>query len=511
MGERARDHRRRAAGGALAVVTVLALSAPSVAGVASAGASPKGNVAMDYPAVDVSKVVVRELPAGTPQTSATTGASSADPLEADRALDRGYVEQEYSVHGVASAYTGRITGPVEVAQSALPYTTRVLVRYPKNASKFSGRVVVEPFNTSNNGADLDVVWDMTAPLLQHRGDAWVGVTERTSAGQSLQQADPTRYADIDVPTNDVAWDVLAQVGAVVKQGGAQSPLPGLKPKYVYLAGYSQSGVDTAAFAIGLAKHYGTPAGKPVYDGYFPAAHAASVTPLQAGTSVLPTFEYPVQTAVGVPVVNLEDESGVEGFTAKLPESAQATLGQKDYTDVSSASVRRGDSDRAGDQYRLYEVAGMPHGAGGTGCEGPASTFPVAAVTRGTFNLLNRWVEDGQKPPRAPRIKMVEIGKVSKVAVDRNGNAEGGVRSPYLDDALVRYDPHAPGPITCELAGHEAPLDGATLAKRYKSVDAYMQRFTKGLDAMIKAGYVVGMDRAELIADQKAKATQVLGG
>ena len=144
------------------------------------------------------------------------------------------------------------------------------------------------------------------------------------------------------------------------------------------------------------------------------------------------------------MVNLEDESGVEGFTAELPAAVQASLGQKDYTDVSSASVRRADSDKAGDQYRLYEVAGMPHGPGGAGCEGPASTFPVAAVTRGTFNLLNRWVETGQKPPRAPRLKMAQIAKVSKVAVDQNGNATGGVRSPYLDDALVRYDPHAPG-------------------------------------------------------------------
>lgn len=38
----------------------------------------------------------------------------------------------------------------------------------------------------------------------------------------------------------------------------------------------------------------------------------------------------------------------------------------------------------------------------------------------------------------------------------------------------------------------------------------MQRFTKGLDALIEAGYIVRMDRARLIADQRQKATQVLG-
>ena len=396
------------------------------------------------------------------------------------------------MQGEASTYEGGLgTGPVEVTQTNVPYSTRVLVRYPKDPSKFSGRVVVEPFNTSNGGKDLDAVWSMLAPLLQQRGDAWVGVTERTSAGEALKQADATRYADINVPSNDVAWDVLAQVGAAVKQGGAQSPLPGLDAEHVYMAGYSQSGVDTAGFAIGLAKHYGTAAGKPVFDGYFPAAQAASATPLKAGTSVLPKFEYPVWPAVGVPVVNLEDQSGIMGFTAELPAEAQATLGQKEYVNVSSATTRRADSDKKGDQYRLYEVAGMPHAPGGNGgCEGPASTFPIPAVARGTFALLNRWVETGQKPPRAPRVKLDELAKNSKVSVDENGNTIGGVRSPYLDDALVRYDAQAPGPITCGLAGHEAPLDGAALAKKYPSVDAYMKQFTKGLDAMIKTGYLV---------------------
>ena len=477
----------------------------------AAGAATSGAVAMNYPPVDIGKLVVQEFPAGTPQTTATSTTGSADPLVAARALDSTYVEKEFLVKGAASTYDGPITGPIHVTATDVPYTTRVLVRYPKDPKKFSGRTVVEPFNTSNNGTDLDVVWDMTAPLLQQRGDAWIGVTERTSAGDALKQADPKRYADINVPTNDVAWDVLAQLGAAVKGGGTQSPLPGLKPKYLYMAGYSQSGVDTAGFAIGLAKHYGTSAGKPVYDGYFPAAHAASVTPLKAGTSVLPTFEYPVQTAVGVPVVNLEDQSGVEGFTAELPESAQALLGQKDYTDVSSASVRRADSDKTGDQYRLYEVAGMPHAAGSGGtCTGPDSTFPDSAVTRGALSLLTRWVETGQKPPSAPRIKMTEIAKVSKTAVDENGNAVGGVRSPYLDDALVRYDVHAPGAITCQLVGHETALDTAALVKQYKNADTYMKQFTKGLDAMIKAGYIVPSDRAQLIADQKAKATQILG-
>ena len=141
---------------------------------------------------------------------------------------------------------------------------------------------------------------------------------------------------------------------------------------------------------------------------------------------------------------------------------------------------------------------------------PRLDVPDRRGRSGTFALLNRWVETGQKPPTSARVKMAEIDTVSKIAADENGNAVGGVRSPYLDDPLVRYDAPAPGAITCQIAGHEAPLDSAVLAKKYKSVDAYMKRFTAGLNAMIKAGYIVPLDRAKLIADQKEKATQLLG-
>jgi hypothetical protein len=122
---------------------MLAITWVGAAGAAAASA-PK-----DYPEVDVNKLVVHELPAGTPQTTAIAVANSRAPLVQGRALDPGYVEKEFPVQGDASTYSGPVTGPAEVAQTNVPYSTRVLVRYPKDAKKFSGRVVVEPFNTSN--------------------------------------------------------------------------------------------------------------------------------------------------------------------------------------------------------------------------------------------------------------------------------------------------------------------------------------------------------------------------
>ncbi len=44
-----------------------------------------------------------------------------------------------------------------VAQTSVPYTTRLLVRYPTSPAKFNGTVVVEWLNDTTGG-DQDPVW-----------------------------------------------------------------------------------------------------------------------------------------------------------------------------------------------------------------------------------------------------------------------------------------------------------------------------------------------------------------
>ena len=59
-------------------------------------------------------------------------------------------------------------------------------------------------------------------------------------------------------------------------------------------------------------------GSAVFDGYLPAAHAASMTPVQPGESALPSFEFVPMGPVDVPVVDIETQSDVEGFVAAIP-------------------------------------------------------------------------------------------------------------------------------------------------------------------------------------------------
>ena len=190
---------------------------------------------------------LREMPAGSgvPETSADRPPSEFE--EAMPEFSAEYVEEEYLLTGTANCYTGPATGPVAVGSSGHRYVTRVLARYPKQLSCFSGRVVIEPFNTTY-GIDLDALWMHVGTLLQAQGDAWIGISVRAWSSDELKRRNPVRYADVDISSNDLVWDLLRTIGTLVKQGGQHSPMRDLPVRHVYLGGYSQSALDTATFA-----------------------------------------------------------------------------------------------------------------------------------------------------------------------------------------------------------------------------------------------------------------------
>ncbi len=410
-------------------------------------------------------------------------------------LAEGYVETEYLLSGWASAYSGPATGPVAVASDANRYVTRILIRHPTSAADFSGRVVVEPFNTSF-GVDRDALWARVGGLLQEDGDAWVGVTTRAMGAVELGKLDPVRYADIDFPANDLAWDTLRDVGLLIKAGWPRSPLAHLAVRRVYLGGYSQSAVDIATFAMAFHATARLPDGSSIYDGYFPAAHAASCAAIASGTAWRPPMECVSMRDVDVPVIEVQPQSDVEGFSAQLASGM--------FVNPGSASVRRADSDFQRDRYRLYELAGAPHAARLDGCEGPGSSFPTSPFIRAAFRMLVQWAEDGLPPPRAPRISVQGDGPVSVARVDRYGNPLGGVRSPHLDVPLARYEAHSnPGPM-CQLQGRETPLPTEELVARYRDASRYLSEFTAALDATIRARYLLPADREQILHDVAAQ-------
>jgi hypothetical protein len=484
---------RRAAGRAplsgrrTAVLACVALAIAALAGVAPGGAgaatASEGSAA---PAATISPI-----PAGT-------GASPVGRHTADLTAG-GYTETELLGSGTAHIYSGPATGPATVTDQTVPYTTRLIVRAPSDPKKFSGRVMIEPMNTSGGG-DADAGWGFVGSRLMQNGDAWVGVTVRSSSDPLLKTADPVRYASINIPTSSVAWDVLAQVGQAVRTGGATGPLGALKAKHMYMTGYSQSAIDVATYA-GAINPLATEAnGKPLYDGFLVMARAASLTPLQPGTAGLPAFEFEPVGKGSSPIVEVESEGEVAGFTTPV------------YSNPSAASVRRPDSDKPSDEFRLYEIPGGSHVLKGSGCDHPnGTTFPMMYFEHAALEHLYAWSEHGTAPPEAPRIKATAIGPVTTFAVDDNGNAIGGVRSPFVDVAYSTYGSNdAPGPL-CALAGYETPLPATQLQSTYKSLEAYTKQFTKSLDTAIAAGTFLKDDRTAILAYNQPIAAQRFAG
>jgi len=137
-----------------------------------------------------------------------------------------------------------------------------------------------------------------------------------------------------------------------------------------------------------------------------------------------------------------------------------------------------------------------------------STFPVQPFVRAAAAQLFTWAEKKKAPPRAPRIDMDPVAVVSVPRLDEHGNAEGGVRSPFVDVPLVRYEVQS-SPGFCIFAGRETPLPPDVLASRYGDVDTYVDEFTKSLATTIDAGHLLKMDRAEILDAATAKAESLL--
>ena len=106
----------------------------------------------------------------------------------------GYVEEEYFVSGAANVYDWSGDGAVTVRTSGAPYTTRILVRRPRDARRFSGAVLVELMYTPRRW-DWPMMWGFMRDGLLARGDAWVGIT-MPGAISGLQKFDASRYASL---------------------------------------------------------------------------------------------------------------------------------------------------------------------------------------------------------------------------------------------------------------------------------------------------------------------------
>ena len=444
----------------------------------------------------------------------------------------GYVEEEYSISGDARVFgwPDGTTPPPTLATGH--YTTRILVRRPKDDSKFNGTAIVEPMNPSSP-VDLPIMWAESYSQFMADGYAWVGITIKPNTIKALKKFDPARYGALTMshpssgpacqakdinswaqPTTPadetgLAWDIINEVGALLKAKSAENPLS-RRADRLYMTGQSQ----TAGYARTYATFFGltekAPDGSPLYDGYLYSGSPPWQVPLSQCLKGLSPGDSRLLTGpAGVPVIEL--------FT-------QGDIG-------SNIETRRPDSDKTPDLYRRYEVAGAAHvdpweqksfaseqdmvrASGQTNpiaqadCK-PRNVTPTDFPTRYIFNAawrnLGDWVDKGVPAPHAPWLKLKPDAAKNfrpdqSFVTDRYGNAEGGVRTPYVDVPTARWiGAKFPG-FQCMFEGYKYNFDQSTLKKMYPTHDAYVTKVRQNADNLVKGKWLTPTDAAAVVGE-----------
>lgn len=368
--------------------------------------------------------------------------------------DYGYEAKEYFISGMAEGQ---------------PYTTRIIVRAPRDPSDFSGIVVAEPMHSSG----FSLMFQAMREYMMSRGHASVGIAPQKAATESqVVASNPERYASINIPSAEQANEIIAQAGELIRANLADGPLPGMTVRHVLLTGTSQSSATVRTYMGALHGSRRLPDGSPIYSGYLP-------------TSTLGSSQIEI---VDVPVVHMPTQTEV---------TSQAEGGN---------AYRREDSDDPASPYRLYEVAGLPHADGrenranANSCDMPVSRFPLGAMMSVGLHHLIEWVDNGTVPPHADRI-MVDgdtAGDNSLLALDAHGNATGGIRNTYVDVPVAQWgvpntltNPPADNPrggFQCSIIGFEIAMTPEQLADLYESPEDYRMQVETRMDQLIREGW-----------------------
>lgn len=417
----------------------------------------------------------------------------------------GYVEREYVAAGTAKAY--KANGPLTPdgrwtfePDTNAAYRTRILVRRPANAAKFSGTVVVEWLNVSG-GVDANPDHASLKEELTRRGHAWVGVSAQLIgveggpvlvkapgtedlAGKGLKAIDPARYGSLEHPGDGYSFDIFTQVARALREGGPA--IGNMKPHRILAVGESQS-------AIALTTYYnGVEPRTQAFDGFLVHSRASVSLPLvgpgafadlagSIGSSTAAIF----RTDLDAPVLDLQTEGDVTSV-------------------LNSVAVRQPDSKR----FRLWEVAGTAHAdvhllgpiADRIDCGAPINNGPTHVVAKAALRSLNEWVRAGKLPPKAPRLQVTDEEN-PEIRRDADGIAQGGVRTPPVD-VPVDLLSGKPGPnpdLLCILLGSTTPLPAERLAELYRSREAYRQRYDAAANKVIRAGFALEADHTALRA------------
>jgi hypothetical protein len=455
--------------------------------------------------------------------------------------ERGYAEREFTMSGTANVY--RQSGfwssdgkwNVAVSQPNVPYTTRLLVRYPTNPAKFNGTVVVEWLNDTTGG-DQDPVWSEIYNQALNQGYAYIGVTAQATGVKDLKRWDPSRYGSLSSSSDGQSYDIFTQTAQAAAAKYA-TLLGGLKPTAIIGAGDSQS-----AFRVDTYVNAFQPLSK-AYNAFIGVGRYVGASPLAGGlvtTSPLPAF---VRSDNTTPFIQLNTEGDEYELAAsyvrqsdtnslrtwELPGAAHIDAHEAEYE---LATIAR-------EQPTLPPVKctfGIPVTIGGVTLH-EADNMPLFELENAALADMQKWLTKGVAPPKGASIA-TNPWWFNTIFRDQYGNALGGTRLPDIQVPTETYsainvvEPETnlnvlnalneifssvsgesseiPSSLRasglCLLSGFAQPFSHSTLQRLYPTHSSYVSKFTAAAKESLAAGFLTPEDYATTVA--KAEAAPV---
>lgn len=413
----------------------------------------------------------------------------------------GYSEKEYFVSGRAHPFKPVSTplgtdGRWQVVPGEdMPYKTRILVRKPP-ADKFNGTVIVE-YMQEYYGTERDTNYRWNAETLLRSGFGWVGIsmhhegiddpkppqtvtfgTTKITLGMTLAQWDPERYGQLSVPSTDMSYDMLTQIARALKtqtfEGGAD-PFAGLKVRHIIAAGNTIAGERLSIYINAVQ-----PTAR-VFDGFFlQDLHNGAKLTLSGVATPSPV----VRTDVAVPVIVLNTTT------------ASAERGPRPEGAMLRFWAPAGSSHTTGPYMARVAVANKRDlGLDSPGCPvDRANTLPVQYVSGAAIVALDRWIKTGKAAPRFPQLPAFTGAKKPVLEpasyFDANGNVKGGLRTPWVDVPVARYDWRGD---CLGGSGLSFPLSPDQLKALYGTPAVYHERFARSARAAEKRGVLLPAD------------------
>jgi hypothetical protein len=417
----------------------------------------------------------------------------------------GYTESEYFISGKAHTFkpapgtTLASDGRWQVVPAdEMPYKTRILVRRPA-AEKFNGTVIVE-FMQEYFGSERDTNFRWNAEALLREGFGWVGVSLHHEGiddpkpmqtmkygdltftmGMTMARWDPQRYGSLSVPTSDLSYDILSQAAHLVGPNRSKTdsdPLRGLNVRKVIAVGNTIGGHRLAIYinAVQPITH--------AFDGFY----LQDLTPnkLQLAKDVETPTSQPLRTDVDVPVMVFNTTTAAmagqqqEGPNIRFWEPAGSSHTTGPAT-VRIAAANKRDFDQGGGfcppQY--------------------ANTFPVHYMSSAAIVALDHWLKSGKPAPSFPQLQVIGSGDSAVTPFDQHGNSAGGLRTPWVDVPIARYDWRGECPAG---AGRTYPFTPDQLKSLYKSPADYQAKFRKATDEAVRRGVLLPEDAKAAVAE-----------